>query len=395
MFTLDLRWTIFIILLIALAMAGALFLLAGRAARRRMETSGWPQQAAPALERAPFGLLILDGDGSYVYANPYAAHLLDLSPADGRAADGAPADGRTEDGRLPAAAWVDALRQDCDAIWEEIATAGRYRVIALDGERWARWWVTAVGGAEHPLYAVFLQDATAQQQAEQSANRLFSDLSHELRTPIAALLTHLEVLRLSTLSGEQRGQSIDLMQTEAQRMSRLTHALLELGRLQASQEIERRPVDLLGVAEEVVAQMRPQAQAKDIALTLEAHAPLDLILGDAGQIKQVLLNLIDNALKYGRPGDRVTVSLQQQDSGVDCAILDTGPGIPAQHLPRIAQRFYRGAAADREGLGLGLALAQEILRRHQSHLQIDSQAQGDQTGTQVRFMLPRLPEEDA
>lgn len=380
MLTLDLRWTIFIILLIVLAMAGALFLLADRASRRRMETSGWPQQVAPALERAPFGLLIVDGDGRCVYANPHAAHLLD--PA-------------TEDGRLPAAAWVDALRQDCGAIWEEIATAGRYRVIALDGERWARWWVTAVGGVENPLYAVFVQDATAQHQAEQSANRLFSDLSHELRTPIATLLTHLEVLRLPTLSDEQRGQSIELMQTEAQRMSRLTHTLLELNRLQASQEVERRPVDLLGVAEEVVAQLRPQAQAKNIALTLEAHAPLDLILGDAGQLKQVLLNLIDNALKYSRPGDRVTLSLQQQDSGVDCAVLDSGPGIPAQHLPRIAQRFYRGAATDREGLGLGLALTEEILRRHQSHLQIDSQAQGDQTGTQVRFTLPRLPEEDA
>ncbi len=380
MIILDLRWTILTILLFGLTTAGVIVLLIDQTSRHRPTAIDWPQQAASALERAPFGLLIADGHNGYVYANPHAVRLLELN---------------TPSGPWPAATWVDALRQDCGALWEEITTAGRYRAIALDGERWIHWWVTAVSGAEHPLYVVFFQETTAQHRAEQSANRLFSDLSHELRTPIATLLTHLEVLRLPTLSDEQRHQSIDIMQAEAQRMSRLIHTLLELNRLQVGQEIERRPVDLLEVAEAAIAQMRPRAQDKNISLTLEAHAPLDLILGDVEKIKQVLLNLIDNALKYGRPGDRVTLSLQQQASGVDCAVIDTGPGIPAQHLPHITRRFYRGAATDREGLGLGLALVEEILHRHQSHLQITSRAEGDETGTQVRFTLPRLPEEES
>lgn len=379
MLILDLRWTVFVLLLFILAGASILFLLVGRTSPRRGRPHTWSDDVASVLERAPLGLLITDGHSHYLHANGYAIRLLGLE---------------SDRGPLPTVAWADALRQDCGVIWEEIATAGRYRAVALDDKRWIRWWVTALGGAEQHRYAVFLQDATAQHQAEQSANRLFSDLSHELRTPIAALLTHLEVLRLPTLSDEQRRQSIELMQVEARRMSRLTHALLELNRLQASQEVEHCPVDLLGVAEEVVTQLRPQAQAKNIALTLEAHAPLDLILGDAGQPKQVLLNLIDNALKYSRPGDRVILSLQQQDSSVDCAVIDTGPGIPAQHLPHITRRFYRGAAADREGIGLGLALAEEILRRHQSNLYITSRVEGESTGTCVRFTLPRLPEEE-
>lgn len=374
-FILDLRWTLYIILLTGLAITG-LFL--GWATRRRPKPCTRSDDIASALERAPFGMLITDGHSRYLHANGHAMRLLGLEG---------------DAGLLPSTAWTNALRQDCGAIWQEIATAGRYRVVALDDERWARWWVTALGEAEHPRYVVFLQDATAQHQAEQVANRLFSDLSHELRTPIATILTHLEVLRIPNLSDEQRRQSIELMQVEAQRMSRLVYALLELSRLQTDQETEHRPVDMLEVAEQAIVQMRPQAQAKNILLTLESHAPIDLILGDPIQIKQVLLNLLDNAIKYGRPGDRVTLSLQQQASGIDCAVCDTGPGIPAQHLPHITRRFYRGAASDREGLGLGLAIVQEILRRHQSDLHITSRSEGESTGTCVRFTLPRLPEE--
>jgi signal transduction histidine kinase len=109
---------------------------------------------------------------------------------------------------------------------------------------------------------------------------------------------------------------------------------------------------------------------------------------------QVFLNLLDNVAKHCRPGDRAVVSLERAEEGVACAVRDTGPGIPAEHLPHISRRFYRAAPQAVEGSGLGLALVEEILHRHGSRLEIESRTEGDETGTCVRFVLPVLPEEE-
>jgi len=231
---------------------------------------------------------------------------------------------------------------------------------------------------------------------EQAAGFLLIYLSHDLRRPLATLLTHLEVLRLPHIPDETRQQSIHLMQVEARRMARLVHDMLELGRLETSAELERRPVDLLAVVEAALAQVRPQAEAQQMTLSLQADMPLPLVVGDADRLKQVFLNLLDNAVKYSRPGDRVIVSLQPTPAGdgVACAVCDTGPGIPAEHLPHVTRRFYRAVPDEIEGSGLGLAVVAEILRRHQSRLDIESRSEGAETGTCARFVLPALPEEE-
>ncbi len=243
---------------------------------------------------------------------------------------------------------------------------------------------------------VFLLDMTAPHQAEQAARFLLSDLSHELRTPLATLLTHLEVLRLPHIPDETRQQSISLMYVEAKRMARLVHDMLELGRLEASADIEHRPVDLLAVVEAALAQVQPQAEARQIALSLQADTPLPLVVGDPDLLKQVFLNLLDNAIKYSRPGDRAVVSLRPDPAGerVICAVCDSGPGIPAEHLPHVTRRFYRVAPHEIEGSGLGLTIVAEILRRHRSRLEIESRTEGAETGTCARFVLPALPEEE-
>ena len=99
--------------------------------------------------------------------------------------------------------------------------------------------------------------------------------------------------------------------------------------------------------------------------------------------------MLDNGVKYGRPHDKIVVNLQKQPGAVSVVIQDSGPGIPAEHLPHIGKRLYR-ARADVAGSGLGLALAGEILRRHQSELIIESNTEGEETGTAVRFTLPAI-----
>jgi signal transduction histidine kinase len=363
----DLRGVLFGLLLLLSAVVALVVWLE----RRRRAWSGFGETQA-LLERVPFGVLALQGGRTCRFANPYARRLLGLkSPL----------------GRLPKADWVGLLDQDRLAARHDLAATGCYRNFALSSEQFVRWWVTA--WADQDL--VCLWDITTQQRAEQAARSILGDLSHELRTPLATILTHLEVLRLPDLSDDARRQSIHLMQIEARRMSRMANNLLELSRLESSGDLERRPVDLVALAEETLAQLAPRAQERGIAISLQAEASLPLAVGDPGRLKQVLLNLLDNAIKYSRPGDRALVSLRREGQHVTCAVRDTGPGIPPEHLPHVTRRFYRGVPEGGEGgSGLGLALVEEILRRHQSRLEIESHTEGDERGTCARFVLSEL-----
>jgi signal transduction histidine kinase len=372
----DLRWLLFIFLLILVGAVLLALWLERRLCQGQRGLSIVPVEVQALLKHAPFGLLLLEDAETYRYANPYARHLLELD---------APV------GRLPEAEWVYFLNEDRRAARQELAATGRYRSVPFPSERFVRWWVTVWN--ERDL--VVLWDATAQQRAEQAARFLVSDLSHELRTPLATILTHLEVIRLPDIPEETRRQSVCLLQGEAQRMVRMAHNLLELSRLETSEEIERRPVNLLALAEEVIAQIGPQAGEQEISISVEADAPLPLTVGDPDRLRQVFLNLLDNVVKFCRPGDRAVVSLRRVPEGIACAVCDTGPGIPARHLPHVTRRFYRGVSEGvASGSGLGLALVEEILRRHQSRLEIESKAEGEETGTCVRFVLPASPESE-
>ena len=356
-------------LLILVAVVAVVAIALDRWWRRRQAALYGLQEIRQVWEQAPVGLLALGEPRMYRYANPYARRLLGLS---------SPA------GSLPDVEWASLLEADREAARGEEDAAGRYRTVTLPSGEAVGWWVARSEGG----HVVFVQDVTAQQRAEQAAGYLLSALSHELRTPIATILTHLEILQLPDISTETGQQSLRLLKTETQRMSRLIHRMLELGRLETSAEIELGPIALLGVVEQAVAQMAPRAEERQVAISLQADTPLPLVVGNADYLLQVFLNLLDNSCKYSRPGDRVEVTLRRGREGIVCAVCDTGPGISAEHLPHITRRFYRADRRGTEGSGLGLALVKEILRRHQSRLEIESHAGGEETGTCARFVLP-------
>ena len=341
-----------------------------RAGRRAAET--FADLALHAvLERAPFGWMVLESAERYVYANEYARRLLDLA---------APS------GPIPAVEWGFFLDDDRADVRRGRAPEGRYRVLRLPSGRAVRWWLMSGQRWDY----LFLLDVTPQYEAEEARTQLFAGLSHELRTPVGAILTHLEILRLPDIPEETKQQSLHLLQAEARRLARMVHLMLELGRLETSPEIDRRPVDLLDLAERAISSLAAQAGERQIRFSLEADSPLPTVWGDADRLMQVFLNLLDNVLKHCRPGDSATVILRRAEGGVLCAIRDTGPGIPAEHLPHITRRFYRAAKQEVEGSGLGLALVEEILRRHGSRLEISSQTERE-TGTCVQFVLPTVP----
>lgn len=235
---------------------------------------------------------------------------------------------------------------------------------------------------------------TSFDSTETRLRSLLNDLTHELRMPLAVLLTHLEVQRSPTVPPETKQESLRLMHAEARRMSRMGSNILELGELETRGLTAKSPVDLRALATKVIAEMQPLAQERKIALSLDAAEGAFWVNGDSAWLEQVLMNLTDNALKYSRPQDRVEISLTRDSARkkILCTVCDTGPGIAAEHLPFLTRRFYRAASDEISGSGLGLSLVAAILKLHDSTLEIDSQTTGDASGTRMRFGLDMAQE---
>jgi two-component system, OmpR family, sensor histidine kinase CiaH len=216
-----------------------------------------------------------------------------------------------------------------------------------------------------------------------------ADAAHELRTPLTLLRADAEVL----LRGRERFEPDDAalledIVAETGHLSSLSTTMLTLARLDSgAQHHERDIVDLASVAASVVQRVRAFADERNVTLTLGATAPAQVI-GDRELLEQAALILVDNAIKYGGEGSAVTVSVAAKDSEQRLVVHDTGPGIAAEHLPHLGERFYRPDKARSRaagGAGLGLSLARGIMKLHDGDLTVES-APGK--GTTATLILP-------
>ncbi len=213
-------------------------------------------------------------------------------------------------------------------------------------------------------------------RAFEQLRRFTADASHELRTPLAIVRTSAELLerRLGGAPPETR-ELVDNVLSEARRMERLVSDLLTLARADAGETMEREPVDLAAVAAEAARKAGVLASRKGITLATELPDRLT-IRGDRGRLLQLVLILLDNAVKYTDPGGRVTLRLGTRGRLAELAVSDTGVGIPRQDLARIFDRFYRVDKARSRaagGTGLGLAIAAWIARSHGGRIRVESE----------------------
>ena len=217
--------------------------------------------------------------------------------------------------------------------------------------------------------------------------RFLADAAHELRTPLTALGGMVEMLQMGADRGDPATvrRMLDTMDHEIGRLGRLVADLLTLSRLDAERQRAPAPVELAPLLTEVTQQTRLLARDQDIQLRIEASPT---VLGDADRLKQVLINLTDNALKFTPPGGRVELLLERADGHARLAVADTGSGIAPDLLPRVMERFARGDASRARatgGSGLGLAIARGIVEAHGGDIAIDSQLG---RGTTVTISLP-------
>lgn len=224
--------------------------------------------------------------------------------------------------------------------------------------------------------------------AEQMKNEFISSVSHELRTPLTAIKGWSETLLSAPEDRQLTEQGLDVIGKEAQRLSGLVEELLDFSRMVSGRMALRwEKLDVLAELEEALFLFRDRATRAGVELQYCESAELPPIWGDADRIKQVFVNLLDNAVKYSRFGDCITVQAAAVPEGVNIIIRDTGIGIPAEALPHIRQKFYQ-VDANAPGSGIGLALVEEIVQLHRGRLDIDSQPN---EGTVVTVFLPAQP----
>lgn len=251
-------------------------------------------------------------------------------------------------------------------------------------------WALTVQVLDRDWRLVELRDLSAQSDVSRAHTDFVANASHELRTPLAAILGYVETLMEPQAGGDPatRARFLGIVEREARRMQQLVDDLMSLSRIEAVRH--DRPdeiVDLAQIAQIAVADINASQDATVAVMASEsaAHARLP---GDAGQLSQLVRNLLENAVRHGGANDPVSVLVKQDGSKVDLIVRDTGSGIAPEHLPRLTERFYRvdpGRSRDAGGTGLGLAIVKHIVARHMGQLDINS-ALG--AGTEVRIRFP-------
>ncbi len=332
------------------------------------------RRAAQAL---PDGVLLLNSQNQIIWCNAQAEEHLDLKLSSDA--------GQGIANLLRAPDFQAYLAQ---GRWDS-AMLLRVRTGAARVERSLSVQLIEYGDAQRLLLS---RDVTKLERLETMRRDFVANVSHELKTPLTVLSGFLETIRDLKPPAKQRDEYLALMAEQASRMATLVADLLTLSALEDSRSISEEQIDMSGLINRIEAATRPLSGGRH-DLSFKVTAGLDLI-GAESEIASALTNLVTNAIRYTPPGGRIEVTFDVDGDPARPAALfavsDTGIGIPAQHLPRLTERFYRverGRSRETGGTGLGLAIVKHVLTRHQALLEITSAV-----GVGSRFMARFPPE---
>jgi signal transduction histidine kinase len=242
------------------------------------------------------------------------------------------------------------------------------------------------------LAASFNSMASQVNATLQSQQDLIANVSHELKTPLTSIQGFSQALLDGTAGDEvARQRAATIVHEEAGRMRHLVDDLLDLARLEGRQvAFAREAVDIEALLQGSLDRFEPASQVAGVQLDIKISSDLPVVVGDAERLNQVFDNLLDNALKYARSANdgRVVLLCEPRENSVLCSVTDNGPGIPPEEVPRIFERFYqvdKSRACQGRSVGLGLAIAQEIVEAHEGRIWVDS-VEG--LGTRFNVELP-------
>ncbi|MBI4529220.1 MAG: PAS-domain containing protein [Deltaproteobacteria bacterium] len=334
------------------------------------------------------GVLVVDTQGRLILLNQNARRMFSL-PAEAEFGGAS----FLEVSRHPEMKTLMREVLGCDCAKECFA-----KEVALEGNKWFR--VSAVslqGGDERRLgYILVFHDVTELKRLETMRADFVANVSHEIRTPLAAIKGYAEtLLRNPPKEPETARHFLKVIDRHSERLGRLIDDLLAIADFEAGKiELAKEHIQPGYLVERVLEIFQDQARNKNITLSSTVDGDLPSIVGDSDRLQQLLINLIDNALKYTPSGGRIEIiarlvsSNNHRPAMVEISVADTGCGISEKDLPRLTERFYRvDKARSRElgGTGLGLAIVKHIVQAHEGLLKIESQLR---KGTTIRVSLP-------
>ncbi|TML48236.1 MAG: response regulator [Actinobacteria bacterium] len=326
------------------------------------------ERHARVLEHVDDGVFLVDEEGVIRHWNPAAEAITGIGSPE--------ALGRRVEETLPG--------------WEAVAPlipvasvprpgSVEAKVVPLEFDGRELWLsISGVTFSDGVVYA--FRSLTEERALEELKGEFIATVSHELRTPLAAIYGSAQTLLREDIELDESGQKrlLDVIAQESERLSRIADDILFANKLDSGQFVlgEKR-IDLLALAREVVDQMRACfASRDDISIDLEVPATIDSLVGDSDKLRQVLINLIDNAVKYSPDGGRIDVAVEARDGGVRISIRDEGIGIAPLEQRRIFGKFYRVDPALTRGVGgtgLGLYICRELVRRMEGRLSVRSE----------------------
>ncbi len=385
-------------------------LMAQRLEERLAELEEQRAKEAAILDGMAEGVLAVDGDNRILFINDSACRLFNVPPA---GTEGKP--------------FLEVIRNKeilelLDRTIRDGSFARREFQIYAPVERTVRVHATPLKGRERTSGAILvLHDVTELRRLETVRTEFVANVSHELRTPLTSIKGYLETLLEGGLEDRVHARPfLEVIHKHTERLGRLLDDLLDLSNLELGKiALHRRPIRLAEVVEGAIAIYRPQAARQEIELGAMIPRDLPLVLADRDRLAQILINLLDNGLKFTPTRGTVHVAAQlvripqvtlhstsmpvreaaaagsePQRDCVEVSVIDTGIGISSQDLPRITERFYRvdrARAREMGGTGLGLAIVKHLVKAHGGELFIESELN---KGTAVRFHLP-IPSSDA
>jgi len=303
-------------------------------------------------------------------------------------------------GAFPAGAHISSkLRSPglLDMVRETIATNTPNQIEHSERLPSERVYIVRIAPVELPeadvetgFFLLSFRDISELRHIDRMRSDFVANASHELRTPLASLRGFIETIQGPAKADPKAQQRfLGIMLDQTTRMSRLVDDLLSLSRLELKSHIAPdQKVDLVPLLGHVRDSLLPLAGDLDVTINLHMPAGKVEVLGDRDELVQVFENLMENACKYGQEGKAVEVTLlNEPGQAVEVVVSDSGPGIPAEHVPRLTERFYRVNVEDsrsKKGTGLGLAIVKHILTRHRARLIVKSEV-GKGTDFTVRF----------
>ncbi len=327
-------------------------------------------ESAALVEAMVEGVIAADARGRIVTANGAARRLLGYEPEATLPA-------------LPQLFRAKAAREVVDAVLDGQRIPERE--LELDGQSV----LLSARPLAHGGALLVLHDVTELRRLETVRRDFVANVSHELKTPLTSISGYAETLVQDPPDAETMRRFLGVIHNNARRMQRLVDGLLDLSKIESGGwRPAPEPVEIGAVARESWGLLADRAEQRKISYLGSVGPEAASVFADPDAVRQVLSNLFDNAIRHTPAGGRITFSAARRDGGVQLEVRDTGAGIPADHLPRIFERFYRAdpaRARDDGGTGLGLAIVKHLVEAHEGEVDAESQLG---RGTAIRCWFP-------